>query len=341
MLGDAPPGLEALYRAVVGTEALCTTAAVAAALERLQTRDLLTLPLPGCGRTRERFDALSELGAIDLSLVRLAEGHVDAHAILAELGATPQPGCYGVWASESKEPVIATPADGGYVLQGRKRYASGASTLTRALVTARAPDGARLFDVPVRDPRVHVCAGSWHAVGMAGSDSLDVAFDGLFVPSSGATGAPNSYVERPSFWHGGVGVAACWYGGALGCAPLLRRSFAEREPDEHAAAHVGQVRLHCHSMSTLLRRAAAEIDADPQDSLGAARERALLVRSAVEHGCTMVLEHTHRALGPGPLVFDAEHARRAADLPVYVRQHHAERDLAELGRRALQSGSWP
>ena len=38
------------------------------------------------------------------------------------------------------------------------------------------------------------------------------------------------------------------------------------------------------------------------------------------------------ALGPGPLAMDAEHAARVADLTLYVRQHHAERDLAALGR---------
>ena len=38
-----------------------------------------------------------------------------------------------------------------------------------------------------------------------------------------------------------------------------------------------------------------------------------------------------RALGAGPLAHDAEHAQRVADLSVYVRQHHGERDLAGLG----------
>jgi hypothetical protein len=47
----------------------------------------LNLPQPGAGRTRERWAALAELAEEDLSLARLAEGHTDALAILAELGA--------------------------------------------------------------------------------------------------------------------------------------------------------------------------------------------------------------------------------------------------------------
>jgi hypothetical protein len=48
-----------------------------------------------------------------------------------------------------------------------------------------------------------------------------------------------------------------------------------------------------------------------------------------------------RALGAGPLGHDQAHGRRVADLTVYLRQHHAERDLAELGALAVEAGaSW-
>ncbi|KZX22513.1 hypothetical protein ACH61_00279 [Rathayibacter tanaceti] len=46
-----------------------------------------------------------------------------------------------------------------------------------------------------------------------------------------------------------------------------------------------------------------------------------------------------RALGPAPLALDAEHSKRVADLTLYVRQHHAERDDAALGRAVLASGA--
>jgi hypothetical protein len=45
--------------------------------------------------------------------------------------------------------------------------------------------------------------------------------------------------------------------------------------------------------------------------------------------------HVGHALGPAPLGFDEDHARRVADLELYVRQHHAERDLARLGAAVL------
>jgi hypothetical protein len=48
-----------------------------------------------------------------------------------------------------------------------------------------------------------------------------------------------------------------------------------------------------------------------------------------------VLQRVSRALGPAPLTGEEDHARRVADLTVYVRQHHAERDLAAAGERVL------
>ena len=58
-----------------------------------------------------------------------------------------------------------------------------------------------------------------------------------------------------------------------------------------------------------------------------------MVAGAVEQTLTQV----GHALGPGPLAFDEEHARRVADLQFYVRQHHAERDLAALGNAVVET----
>jgi hypothetical protein len=62
---------------------------------------------------------------------------------------------------------------------------------------------------------------------------------------------------------------------------------------------------------------------------------ALRVRSVVADAVEAVLRQVGHALGPAPLAFDDAHARRVADLELYVRQHHGERDLAALGRAVL------
>ena len=108
------------------------------------------LPLPGRGDTWERFEILASLAEEDLSLARLGEGHADALAILDESGRGSRhpEASYGVWAARTPTGgVTATPVAGGWMLAGRKPFCSGSGMLDRALVTAEAPDGYRLFDV--------------------------------------------------------------------------------------------------------------------------------------------------------------------------------------------------
>jgi alkylation response protein AidB-like acyl-CoA dehydrogenase len=315
---------------------------VASALAQLERQQWLELPLPGSGATHARFAALIEIGAADLSLARLAEGHSDARAILAELNSRPKPGLYGVWAADPPAGGLgAQRILGGYRLRGCKRYASGAGSLARALVTARSPQGICMFDLDLTASGLRRIGGSWSAVGMADSNSLDVDFDDVFVSDRDLVGAPGAYLNRAGFWHGAVGVAACWLGGAVGCARMLHERFAHALPDEHAAAHIGAVAASCHAMQAVLANAAAAIDRDALDCAGAGRQRALLVRSIIERGCEDVLSHAGKASGSSPLVFELQHARRAADLPVYLRQHHAERDLAALGHSVLEGASCP
>ena len=58
----------------------------------------------------------------------------------------------------------------------------------------------------------------------------------------------------------------------------------------------------------------------------------------VEEGATTILTRVGRALGAGPLTRDAAHSRRVADLTVYLRQSHGERDLLDHGQRLLECG---
>ncbi|WHM29239.1 acyl-CoA dehydrogenase [Streptomyces sp. BPPL-273] len=309
-------------------------------------------PLPGGGATGARFDALREVARDDVAVARLVEGHADAVAILAELRGEPVgDGQYwAVWAAEPPgSGLTATHTAGGWVLDGVKQYCSGAHTCTHALVTARADDGRRLFAVrtgtgPAGDVRDAVrpgpeggsgclpVPGTWPALGMAGSDSPDVRF--TRVPAV-PVGEVESYVRRPGFHHGGVGVAACWLGGAEAVARVLFERAGHRA-DPFTDAHAGAVDLRLYAARTVLRRAAEEIDADPLDRAGTAALRALRARALVADACAEVLERVGRATGAGPLCRDERHARAAADLTVYVRQHHAERDLAALGERVAR-----
>jgi alkylation response protein AidB-like acyl-CoA dehydrogenase len=301
----------------------------------------LDLPLPGHGRTRVRWAALSGIAESDLSLARLAEGHADALAILDELGGpAPPPGSrWGVWAAMPPGPGLSAGRRGGtWLLDGTRQYCSGARVCSHVLVTADTDEGVRLFAAQTGHEGVRPVPGTWPAVGMAGSDTLNVRFD--HVPAE-AVGAPGGYLARPGFSHGGVGVAACWYGGARGVARPLLAAARQRDIGPHGFAHLGAVDIALRSAAAALEQAADEIDDDPLDRKDAGTSRALRVRTLTEAVASEVLERVGRALGAGPLGHDADHTRQVADLTVYLRQHHAERDAEQLGRLvAREAGGW-
>jgi alkylation response protein AidB-like acyl-CoA dehydrogenase len=304
-------------------------------VERWLAAGELDLPLPGSGRTAQRWRRLSELAETDVVAGRLAEAHTDAVAILSELGGpNPQPSqLWGVWAAEAGEAAVR--ADGGgddMTLDGTKVWCSGAGICTHALVTARIDADRRgLFAVDLSDDRVRPLAAHWHNAGMADSDTRSVQFTGAPAVT---VGAPGEYLDRPGFWHGAIGVSACWLGGARAvAAPLYRRAVCD-SADPHALAHLGAVDAAIAAAEATLLTAACQVDADPLNRERRAELIARRARAVVETAVEEAIARTGRALGPGPLAQDAGHARRVADLTMYVRQSHAERDLAKLGRLA-------
>ncbi|MEP7019205.1 MAG: acyl-CoA dehydrogenase [Pseudonocardiales bacterium] len=295
------------------------------------------LPLPGGGSTAVRWALLAEVAAADLTAARILEAHCDALAILAEAVAAgedsePRPaGTWGVFAAEGPG-VRLDASDGtwGWRLVGTKPWCSLGGALDHALVTAHAGGERRLFAVDLRDPSVRADPPSgWAARGLRNVPSGPVHFHQTPAQPVGGAGW---YLVRPGFTWGGLGVAACWYGGAHALSQSLRAATARRAPDPLLAMHVGAADVALHGASASLLEAARLVDDPATDGDAVARAvLALRVRSVVADAAERVIAHSAHALGPAPLAFDEEHARRVADLQLYVRQHHAERDLATLG----------
>jgi alkylation response protein AidB-like acyl-CoA dehydrogenase len=296
------------------------------------------LPLPGHGDTWERFSILASLGEEDLSLARLGEGHADALAILQESGRGihhPE-SSYGVWAARTgTRGVTADPVPGGWRLTGSKPFCSGSRLLDRALVTAEAPDGYRLFDIATADVVIDAAVDSWPAVGMADSISETLTFGGGVISENDAIGPPGFYTDRPGFWFGACGVAACWYGGARGLVAGVVQSLSG-DPGEIVLMEIGKAASALQGMGDALRSVAEAIDLDPEDKKGQAHARALIARQVVHDSCVGVLGQTAAAGGARPLCHDAAQARRAADLYVYLAQHHGGTDAAHLGHMIIE-----
>jgi alkylation response protein AidB-like acyl-CoA dehydrogenase len=298
-------------------------------LDDLRARRELTPPLPGRGETPLRHRALAEWGRKDLSMARIVEAHADATAILSEAGREPHAQwIYGVWASDGPQSrLLATRDNGCWRIEGIKQYCSGSSLLDAALVTAHAAEGLLLFNIRLNSPGVSMCRSNWANSAFADTATTGVAFRSVRVDESALIGEPGSYLSRPGFWHGAIGPAACWAGGAISLVDAANRL---NRKDAHSRAQLGALQSIQWGLDAILAQAGRQIDEDPGDAGGEARTRALKVRQLIERWCTEILDRFGRATGPQLLAFDDVVARQYAALGLYIRQCHAERDLETI-----------
>ena len=313
--------------------------------------------VPGNGATLRLWELLASLAARDVAVARSVEPHLDAQAILDQAGPTAGPfsvSTWGVFAAESPAAVLnaAQGSDGSWRLDGRKPWCSLADRLDGALVTARMPGSGAvhgLFAVELRSPGVEVSTEAWVSRGLREIPSTSVQFDDVRAQ---LVRGDDWYLRRAGFWWGGIGVAACWYGGAVGVARRVLAEVRHRSDDRLLTMHLGRIDAVLAAARHSLAHAAAAVDASGEatdggrspasdDEREAGRLLARRVRAVVADGCEEVLHRAGHALGPAPLAQEEDHAKRVADLQIYLRQHHAERDDASLGGALAASTDEP
>lgn len=295
-----------------------------------------TTPPLSAGTAGPVLATLAGLAAVDVALARTVEPHLDARSILDQAGVpAPDGSTWGVFAAEAPGlRVDAHPTgDGTVELSGTKPWCSLASTLTHALVTAHAGDERVLVAVDLRHPGVTAHDEAWFARGMPDVPSGPVDLDR--VPGS-LVGEPGWYLRRPGFAWGGIGVAACWWGGAVGLARALRSLAGSRPGSELLQAALGATVADLADAEDALAGAAARIDAD--DPATDWSFEAQVVRARVRRAVDAVRHRVVATIGPGPLTVDPAVAARVADLELYVLQDHGARDLARAGRMVLERG---
>lgn len=302
---------------------------LATQLRDLARRGAFDLPPLGEGDSARRWRALASLARADVSLGRLAEAHLDGHQILREAGRShPSERLVGVWASEHPRwKVTGSVGAAGITLHGAKAFCSGAGIVDDALVTAAVDSGTLLLLIPreaIAGDRVD--SSGWSASALAATHTAVVDLDAIVVAAGAVVGERGWYLDRPGFWHGAVGPAACWGGAALG---LVDHALANPPSDPHGRSHLGAMAAAGWSIEAALDRAGRWADEAPHD-VAAAHRVALTVRHVVDEHCRDIGDRFSRALGPRPLIEDPAVIERHAALAIYRRQCHGERDLEGL-----------
>jgi alkylation response protein AidB-like acyl-CoA dehydrogenase len=292
---------------------------------------------PGGGQTSAYFTGLMTAGLVDATLARVVEPHLDAQAILLQAAIHPTipdigsdvDSTWGVYAANAPTHHLEARRNAaGWTLSGTKPWCSLAGVVSHAIITAEVPGaGSRAFAVRLDPERVETLPGQWVSRGLADVVGTGIRLDHLPAIPVGDT---NWYLDRPGFSWGAIGVAAAWYGIALGLLDDVKRGISHRGADQIAFAQIGAADHELFAAQVCLQHAAAEIDAGLATG-NAGELLSLRVRAVVARTAHNMLALAGQALGPGPMTSDESHARRIADLGVYIRQHHGERDLARLG----------
>lgn len=287
------------------------------------------------GRT---FAGLGVIAAAEVTLARVVEPHLDALAILAQAGTALESldaATWGVFAAEAPgRRLQATRVGDGWQLTGTKPWCSLASQLSHALVTAHtAPGERRLFAVALTDAGVTTDDSAWLARGLPLIPSAPVDFEA--VPAT-PVGADGWYLRRPGFAWGGIGVAACWWGGAIPLVDRLLSAARERPDAELLLRTLGAAAIDLSIAENAVAEAARVIEHGHAD--GAVGSRlAQRVRSTVRGRVDAIRAAVLAALGPAPLTTEPDYLSRLSDLELYVQQDHGDRDLARFGRMLVEA----
>ena len=286
------------------------------------------IPHPGEGETLARWKILAKVGSTNLNLAKWFESHLDALSILNELNYSPvNTGLWAVWAAEGSTPPIHFKQA---LCSGQKNWCSGAGLVDYGLLTYRDEcNQSQLFIVDMHQPNIQIKHNGWNAVGMQHTRTASLSFDQV---SAKALGQSNAYLERPGFWHGAAGVAACWFGAAARLADFLYQA-CQTKPHAYRLRYLGEVSTLLFTTKQYFHHVANQIDQYPKQS----HELIIrILRTKVEQTAQLVLDQVGKALGARPFCENRTFAALAADLPVFLRQSHAAFDLEQIAKLVLQ-----
>jgi len=303
------------------------------------------------GRKAE-LDALRTMGARDASLGRLYEGHFNGVLLTALYGEPAQRlraledasagHLFGVWNTQDADGLEIGADAGAHVLRGAKTWASGADSVTRALVTARRDDGTIQMCLVRLDESPGAIDGSaWRPHGMEASNSFRISFDGIRLRDDDLIGNPSDYERSPWFFGGALRFVAVHVG-------IVERLCAEvfayltlrgRERDPMQQARVGEMRIALQSARNWLAcglDAWRAFDEYPcPETAATVVDMVDMARLGVERSALDIVERAVRGVGAHGLLAPLPFGGLVRDLEMYLRQPAPDATLLRVGTRGM------
>ena len=289
-------------------------------------------------------DTLECIGAVDLSLARLLEGHVNVLQLVHLYGSAAQQErvadlalsgeLLGIWGADDTPPVTLVCEGAVWRMSGAKRYASGVGVVHSALIPVFTGPAPLLPLVEVRTADRMNLSG-WNHGGMERSLSGRYSFEGVSLSGAELVGNPGDYRREPHFVGGIWRCAAAQLGAITAIVAIMRSTLEERGHDAHplqkqrlgrAAMQARTARLWVHDAAARVEAAASSRNAD---AIKEATALAAYARLVTEESALAVIELAQRAIGLSGFHRTHPLSIRAADLAVYLRQANPDAILLE------------
>ena len=272
---------------------------------------------------------LRRVGAANLSVGRLWEGHINALYLARVHGdATARArveslvgggALLGVWGADGATPVV--PSEDEATLTGHKLFASGLGTVSHAVVTVSSGPQVRLGLVDVRDT-ARADASGWQMQGMRATASGRYEFEGIAKRDILWLGGPGDYLKEPHFVGGVWRIGALQIGGALGLLDAAAADLRGRDRLDAPAqmARLSSVAIRALGASALVTRAAVAAAPGAVQSPEESAALSAAARLLTEEIGLEAIRAVEQCLGLAHFAEGSPTGRKARDLSVYLRQ---------------------
>ncbi len=314
---------------------------IARSIDLLREADLLADD--GTSDPARTARGLMQVGAANLSVGRLWEGHINALRLIHLYGTgalktevirrVAKGALLGVWGADGEVPVTRNGSDGH--LNGRKSFASGLGTVTYAVVTVNSGPDVRLALVDVTDTD-RADPSTWNMQGMQATASGNYDFTGLPADRIEWIGAPGDYLQEPHFVGGVWRIAALQAGAAAGLLDVAATQLraAGRMQAEAQKTRLMSVLMRVWAGMALTERAAGATT-DRQIAPDDIVATSIAARLVTEEVGLSAIGAVEQSIGLRHFEASSETGRMARDLSVYLRQAARDAFLQRAAQTAL------
>lgn len=288
---------------------------------------------------------LRMLGAADLSVARLFEGHANAISLVLRYGSPTQieqlahdvkmGELTGVWGAEDAEGLKRHRDAAGWRLEGRKILASGAGFVRRPIITCATENGPVMLLLNLSGSE-NVDENGWRALGMRASATRSIDLTGLIVGADQQVGNAGDYLKQPFFAGGAWRFCAVHLGAVERLAELFRDDLVSRNRggDPYQLERLAQCATATGTALLWTEEAARRF---ANDLLPPAQVVAHvnLTRMVVERAGLDVMELVQRGIGLKGFIRPHPVERICRDLGTYLRQPSPDLAMSDAARAVL------